>query len=482
MAEKVLLVNPNQMKPAVAPIALDYLAQALTQHHFEVDVLDLCFSLDWAEDIDGYFADNSAAAVGISLRNSDDTSFASQEFFIPRFREIIDHIKLRTSAPLVLGGSAFSVMPEDILEHCGLDLGITADGEWSLPLLVSKLVSGEDYRSVPGLVYRGGEGFGCNAPSYINLDNSPGPKRTAVDNYRYFVEGAMGNIETKRGCNKGCIYCVDPLGKGRVFRLRSPERVVDEIEALLNMGIDYFHLCDSEFNLPLSHAEQVCLEITRRGLGDRVNWYAYCSPTPFAKEMAVLFQRAGCRGIDFGVDSGSDGMLPILGRDFRVEDLRHTAAICHQQGLVFMYDLLLGGPGETRETLRQTIEVMKEIAPSRVGAAIGVRIFPGTRLSNMVREMGPLRANPNLLGNTQGNERFFAPIFYLSAALGEDALQYLAGLIGGDERFLFMSPPEGGDRNYNYNENTLLVEAIRQGYRGAFWDILRRISENGLSG
>jgi radical SAM superfamily enzyme YgiQ (UPF0313 family) len=480
VTERVVLVNPNQMKPAVAPIALDYLANALTQHQLQVDVLDLCFSPEWAEDIDNYFAHNSVAAVGVTLRNSDDTSLASREFFLPMFKQIIDHIRQRTSAPVIIGGSAFSVMPEDILDYCGVDLGITGDGEGPLPLLVEKLVSGGGYNSIPGLVCRAGEGFRCNPPSYINLDNTATPKRTAVDNHRYFAEGGMGSIESKRGCNKGCIYCADLPGKGRVLRLRSPESVVDEMESLLQMGIDYFHFCDSEFNLPPSHAEQVCQEITRRGLGDRLNWYTYCSPIPFTHEMAILFQRAGCRGINFGVDSGVDRMLYTLGRDFKVEDIRRTAAICYEQGLVFMYDLLLGGPGETRETLRQTVEVMKELSPSRVGAALGVRIFPGTALSNTVRRMGQMHANPNLKGNVTDNERFFAPIFYLSAALGEDAAQYLADLVDGDERFFLMSPPEGGDKNYNYNQNTLLVEAIRQGYKGAFWDILRRMSEDGF--
>lgn len=121
------------------------------------------------------------------------------------------------------------------------------------------------------------------------------------------------------------------------------------------------------------------------------------------------------------MDSGDDRMLHTLGRDFTSDDLAHTTAICHQQGLVFMYDLLLGGPGETRQTLEQTIELMKRLSPSRVGAALGVRIFPGTELANMVRKMGPLQANPSLRGTVDDNEQFFAPIFYLSAALGADA-------------------------------------------------------------
>jgi radical SAM superfamily enzyme YgiQ (UPF0313 family) len=304
----------------------------------------------------------------------------------------------------------------------------------------------------------------------------PAPERNAVDNRRYFSEGGMGSIETKRGCSKRCIYCADPLGKGRRVRLRSPSSVVDEIEALLEMGIDYFHFCDSEFNLPPAHAREICREIIRRGLGARIKWYAYCSPTPFSDEIAIIFQKAGCAGINFGVDSATNEMLRTLGRDFTVEDLERTAQICHRQGIVFMYDLLLGGPGETRDSLRETIETMKRLSPSRVGASIGVRIFPETRLAAMVRNQGRIEQNPNLHGAL--DEKFFTPVFYLSSALGESAPQYLAELIAGDERFFVMSG-ESADQNYNYNDNTLLMNAIRDGYRGAFWDIMRRLAEGG---
>jgi len=473
---KVLLVNTNQMRPPVVPLALDYLACALKKDNFEVDLLDLCFATDWVLEIDHYLATNSVSAIAITLRNTDDCHFGGQEFFIPRFKEITDHLKAKTSVPLILGGAGFSVMPEAILEYCGLDLGIWGEGEYSLPLLLRKLAAGEDYHQVPGLVYRVGKSFSRNRPRYLKLEDMPPPERSALDNRRYHAEGGMGAIETKRGCAQKCIYCADPLGKGRVVRCRSPQSVADEVTFLREMGVDHFHLCDSEFNLPPDHARDVCLEIIRRGLGSEVRWYAYCSPVPFDEELAILFQKAGCAGINFGADSGNDFMLRTLGRNFKVEDLARTAQICHRQGLVFMYDLLQGGPGETRESLRESIDVMKRLSPSRVGASIGVRVFPGTKLASMVRKQGPIEMNPNLQGVIRGNEDFFAPIFYLSSALEADAPEYLASLIGGDERF-FSNFPDAGNKNYNYNENILLMQTIKKGYRGAFWDILRRLSE-----
>jgi len=472
------LVNSNRMKPAVPPLGLDYLADSLRGSGYEVDILDLCFAHDVESEVKDYFDAHSVLAVGITFRNTDDTYMASQDFFVPGLKSIVDIVRAETEAPIILGGAGFSIMPEVILEYCGLDWGLWGEGDYSLPLLLHKISAGEEWRDVPGLVYREGGVFRRNPPRYVDLYPAPPPARDAIDNPRYFREGGQGSIEAKRGCPKGCIYCADPVSKGRKLRLRSPKSVVDEIELLLSQGIDHLHFCDSEFNLPPEHAQDICQEMISRGLGDRVRWYAYASPGPFSDELAQLFLKAGCAGLDFGVDSGSDLMLRNLGRDFTPEDIARTAAICHRQGLVFMYDLLLGGPGETEATLRETVELMKRLSPSRVGATLGVRVFPYTRLAEWLTDQGPVENNPNLRGSVQGNQDFMAPVFYLSSSLGPDPVGRLCELVGGDQRF-FLGSREADDQNYNYNDNAVLMEAIRAGYRGAYWDILRRLVEEG---
>jgi hypothetical protein len=86
-------------------------------------------------------------------------------------------------------------------------------------------------------------------------------------------------------------------------------------------------------------------------------------------------------------------------------------------------------------------------------------------------------ANPNLRGETADNDDLAKPVFYLSSGVGEDAAGYVARLVGGDRRFFFPTT-EGGADAYNYNDNDRLVDAIKRGYRGAYWDILRRLAEN----
>jgi radical SAM superfamily enzyme YgiQ (UPF0313 family) len=470
--KRILLVNPNEMKPPVAPIGLDYIASALTSAGFEVDLVDLCFASSFEEALDTYFEDYDPLAIGITVRNTDDCYYLSQDFIVPRIKEIVDYIKGKTYRPIILGGVGFSVMPEPILVYVGAELGIWGDGEKALPALATRLAAGEDYSAIPGLIFRRDGRYHLTSPELPDLLAFPLPRREAVDSPRYFREGGMGGVETKRGCEQRCIYCADPLAKGRRYRLRPPSLVADEVEGLLAQGVDNLHLCDSEFNLPYHHAVEICEEIIRRGLGEKLSWYAYLSPVPFTEELARLMLQAGCKGINFGVDHGVDRMLKNLGRPFTSADVKETAAICHRLEIPFMYDLLLGGPGENKESLSTTIAMMKEINPSRVGISAGVRIYPGTRLAEIAME-DIHTGSANLRGTiTPG---FFNPAFYVSSELGDELFPAIASLVKGDERFFFGGGEET-EANYNYNDNGILMEAIKKGYRGAFWDILRRLA------
>jgi radical SAM superfamily enzyme YgiQ (UPF0313 family) len=185
-------------------------------------------------------------------------------------------------------------------------------------------------------------------------------------------------------------------------------------------------------------------------------------------------RKAGCAGIDFGADSGSERMLRRLGRHFRTADLETAARASRQAGIPFMYDLLLGGPDETRDSLRESLELMRRVGPDCVGVSLGVRVYPGTPLADEVRSTGPLEMNPALRGERSGNESLVRPVFYLSPDLGPDPGALIREAVGDDPRFFL---PGGSDeaRDYNYNDNDVLERAIRDGARGAYWDILRRM-------
>ena len=134
--------------------------------------------------------------------------------------------------------------------------------------------------------------------------------------------------------------------------------------------------------------------------------------------------------------------------------------------MTVMLDLLLGAPGETRQSITRTIELMRRAKPDRVGIALGVRVYPGTQLARLVMR-------EELRGGLVGGADRAEPLFFIEPTIAPLASELLDNLIGDDRRFLFFDPSRP-DRNYNYNANEVLVEAIRNGYRGAYWDILRR--------
>jgi radical SAM superfamily enzyme YgiQ (UPF0313 family) len=271
-----------------------------------------------------------------------------------------------------------------------------------------------------------------------------------------------------------CSYCADPVVKGQAVRLMPVANVVHELTTLNAQGIDHFHTCDSEFNLPHTHAQDVCRAIIDAGLGGRIRWYAYCAPKPFDEETALLFKHAGCAGIDFGADSGCDLMLQRLGRHFTTKDLADTAQICRRHGIPFMYDLLLGGPGETQVTVRETIDFVRRVQADCVGLSLGVRVYSGTPMASSIESNGKIEVNPNLYGTTSGNPQFLKPVYYFSPHVGKDLIALVRELVAGDPRF-FLPADNEENSNYNYNDNETLVRAIEKGARGAYWDILRRM-------
>ena len=470
---KVLLVNTNRMKPPIAPIGLDYLADSILAAGHEASLLDLCLSADPEADLETACR-TGPDIIGCTIRNTDDCFYASGAFFLPGIREIISTLRDHSDAPVALGGVGLSLMPEAIVEYCGADFGIAGEGEVAFVQLLAALGGTTDLEQVPGLVFWDEGGLQRNRPLDIILDRLPARTRSFVDNRRYFAQGGQAGFETKRGCPMTCVYCADPVSKGRRSRLLPPRRVVDELQALRAQGIDYVHTCDCEFNIPLTHAQDVCRAIIDAGLGEQIRWYAYCSVAPFDADTAALMRRAGCAGIDFGADSGSAEMLRRLGRHFTPALLEETARITREAGIPFMYDLLLGSPGETGETIRESLDLVRRVNPDCIGISLGVRVYDGTALAEQVRGMGPRESNPALHGARIDNDNFLRPLFYLAPALGPDPAALVKELVGDDQRFFL---PGGSDetRDYNYNDNEVLVQAISNGARGAYWDILRKM-------
>jgi radical SAM superfamily enzyme YgiQ (UPF0313 family) len=468
------------MSPLIGPIGLDYIAAAVQQAGIDVEILDLALSNELAQALKDYFSVREPELVGISFRNSDDCFWPSADWFVPGLKDTVQNIRSLTDAPIVIGGVGFSIFAMPIFKYIDVDFGIHGDGETAITELVHQLRDKKRFTDVPGLIWKENNKV-YNNPQAWPDSISPSTARGFIDNFTYFKRGGQCGLETKRGCNRKCIYCADPLAKGARLRLRSPSEVTDEVQSLLTQEIDVIHFCDSEFNVPLSHALAICEEFNRRSLGDKIRWYAYLSPTPFDTDLAEAMAQAGCVGIDFTGDSGCQSMLQTYCQRHSSADLAEAVKLCRSNNIAVMIDLLLGGPGETPETLQETIDFIKAVNPDCAGAALGVRIYPCTAMEKMMAEEILAGDESSICRKYSGPIDLLKPTFYISSALGSQPAELVKDLIDGDKRFFepaseaVEETPEKNDDGYNYNENILLTQAIEKGARGAFWDILRKL-------
>jgi radical SAM superfamily enzyme YgiQ (UPF0313 family) len=464
-----LLINANVTRPVVSPVGLEYVAEALKDAGVLIDVLDFAFATDWKTALRKKLLEIEPLAVGMSVRNIDDSSFATRKSFIPWISQLVRETKQLTGAPIILGGGGFSIAPVSTLKATGADAGIEGDGEEAAVLIARPLATAEDMTLVPNLIFWRNSDIIRNPRNDVDTTLLPLPRRRTFDNAAYEQMGAMVGIEAKRGCAQQCIFCADPIAKGKSIRLRPPKIVVQELNDLVDQGISWLHICDSEFNIPQDHAKEICRHIILNKLGDRLRWYCYCSPLPFDRELAQLMIKAGCAGINFGVDSLCDEQLLRLGRKHSCSDISALVDILHNERVNFMFDLLIGGPGETEETAKITIEKVQEMNIPLSGISVGVRVYQGTPLGKAIENgFGINCLHPAIVEPWE-------PVFYISPFLSTDPAAFIHTLTAKDPRFLFLTAPDDKG-SYNYADDEALCQLIEQGNRGAYWDIIRRNS------
>ncbi|MBC7104356.1 MAG: radical SAM protein, partial [Firmicutes bacterium] len=184
--------------------------------------------------------------------------------------------------------------------------------------------------------------------------------RQFLDNRRYLAEGGQMGLETKRGCEGGCIYCADPVAKGRTVRLRPWEQVAAEMENLLARRASTAFTCATRSStcwrsMPARSAVGWCGKDSAGACAGTLTR----PPDPSSPELARLMCAAGCAGINFGVDSPHPAVLRTLGRSFGPREVAGAVEACRRAGMACMVDLLVGGPGETPETVAATVGLVK---------------------------------------------------------------------------------------------------------------------------
>jgi len=417
--KKVLLVNTNTEKAPypVPPLGLCMLASCL-EGKYEVRIHDGMF--DKGEELTEEVLKFNPDYIGFSIRNIDNTMPENPVHYLDeQVKRFIRPVQKISPATIILGGSGFSIFPEELMKITGADYGISGEAEQALPRLLDELERGGDLSEIVNLFQKTGKRNISN--HCISTDSSGRHGFPDIDlriDFTPYGKRSAYPIQTKRGCAHGCIYCTYPLIEGTTFRTREPADIAEEIEqASHRLGNVMFEFVDSTFNDPKGHAEDICREIIRRKLNVKLRTMGI-NPRNSSRELFGLMLNAGFVQIDATPDSASPEMLIRMGKGFSREEIEKMAVLIQEFDIPTMWFFLFGGPGENEKTVSETIDFIDRFVNPEdlVYMAAGLRIYPDTPLEKISIREGRIQGGQSLLYPQQ---------FYFSKEISRERIDQL---------------------------------------------------------
>jgi radical SAM superfamily enzyme YgiQ (UPF0313 family) len=332
--------------------------------------------------------------IGISLRNIDDQNMRKPQFFLDEGYRIIELAKNLSKAIVVLGGAGYSIFPEAIVAHSRADMGIQGEGEGTFRLLLERLEGNQPLAGLPGLCLKG-KGLQRRKTYMNNLDQFPLPETDLFSGGPGQEKDAIVPVQSRRGCPMGCIYCSTRIIEGTKIRTRSPARFVEWIAQLNREGVRQLYVVDNTFNLPVPYAKDLCRELIRASLN--VSWRCIIYPWKMDEELAADMAESGCIEASIGFESGSNRMLKAMNKRFQREDVIRTCEVLKRQGIRRMGFLLLGGPGETRQSVEESLAFADSLDLESLNITLGIRIYPHTALAQHAKKEHMIASEDDLL-------------------------------------------------------------------------------------
>jgi radical SAM superfamily enzyme YgiQ (UPF0313 family) len=401
---RVLLISAANDAGSVVPLPLGLacVAAATEKAGHHVRLLALAPDTECEEGVRQAIEQFAPDVIGVSVRNIDDQNMQSPRFLLASLKQVIAVCRAASSARIVLGGAGYSIFPESALAYLGADIGIHGEGETAFPALLSWLEQGAQSPPPP-------------ATHFPNSSHAPATFARALDDFllpepRLWLDFPGSTemripVQTRRGCPLDCIYCSTNVIEGRPIRRRSPASVVKWLTSLRHAGFCHFHFVDNTFNLPPSYAKDLCRKLIDAEL--RLDWWAIIYPKWVDAELTELMAKAGCNQVSLGFESGSETMLPQLNKRFTCREVRKVSDTLAGVGIQRYGFLLLGGPGETRESVEESLEFADSLQLDALKITVGLRIYPQTPLASAAIADGLIRSDDDLL----------TPSFYIAPRL-----------------------------------------------------------------
>lgn len=413
----ILIINTNRYSQPmlVMPVGACMVAEAAERAGHRVMVLDLMFERDPLLALEVELKNASPDIVGLSVRNIDNNDIQNPVAFFEDLVLLVDTIRSRTQATIVLGGPAIPVMPEELLRYTGANWAVLGDGEVVFPKLLAAFSQDELPNQIPNIAWLENNVFRKNpGPLSFSDDCSFPDLHHWLDVDTYLSGLSTVPIQTKRGCPFKCVYCTCPIVDGHYHRLYTPESVTDAIKKLSSLGLRDIEFVDNVFNSPYEHAMAICEGLARTRLNVRLQSLEL-NPLFIDDALINAMEQAGFVGIGITVESASDVVLDGLCKGFTVEYVHHAAHVIQRHKLPCLWIFMFGGPGETKATVRETLRFAEScIRPKDVAFFnVGIRIYPGTELEHIARKEGILTLSP---------KEMLEPVFYISPMLDLDWL------------------------------------------------------------
>lgn len=436
---RCLLISANRaiLPYPVYPLGIAYLLAALRQHGHQADHLDILAAGSY-QSLRQRLREHVYDLVGISLRNIDTVDSCDITSLLGDITSVVTIIREETSAPIVLGGPGFSIMPEQLLSHCRADYGIIGEGEEALPQLLELLVASK--APATRLLRAPATSFPLCRPAYS-------PEITPY----YLAHGGMLNLQSKRGCTYNCGYCSYPTIEGRTLRHREPAALVEDMKNLERIGARYVFFTDAVFNDPQQRYLELAEALERAG--NKLPWCAFFRPQHLDRDILRLLKRSGLAAMELGTDAASDSTLAGLNKGFTFEEVVTVHQAIVAESIPCAHFLMFAGPGETPATVAEGLVNLERLRQTVVFTYLGIRILPGTAIAARALAEGQINGTSDLL----------LPRFYYSPSVTREAV----------ELAIRQSYQGRRDRVYPVAESEKLIPLMHKlGHIGPLWEKL----------
>ncbi len=395
----VLLIYPYFKPPHKSssflfpPLGLGYIASILREAGHEVNILDCTF-----------LKKNEAFRRALGYR-------ANVVGIYCMVTMLVDSLKfarlLRNKSDLlVAGGPLPSSDPVRFLSD--FDIAVIGEGEQTMLKIVSYWETGSEFESINGVAFNREKGSSLNSrnrnrslkdpryedvvftepqPNQKDLDAIPFPSRDLFPNTDYIsywksrVGHAYTSVITTRGCPFSCEFCSRSVF-GISYRERSPKNVVDELEEVLALGYDRVHFADDVFTLNKNRVFEICQDIRDRGLS--LGWECLGRVDSIDLELAKAMKSSGCERVLFGIESGCDAILDLMGKKITVSQAERSVVAARDAGLKTGAFFILCYPGETDDNVLDTLRFATYLPLDYVSFTMP-HTLPGTPLYERVK-------------------------------------------------------------------------------------------------